>query len=164
MKEKLHIAEARWPSDGSAVIDLFRNYQTYAASLGYDLAFQGFEEEVKGLPGKYARPDGLLLIARYDTEVAGCIAYRRLEPGICEMKRLYVRPRFRGEQIGGSLCRELIREARLHEYRAMRLDTGESMRSARKLYQSLGFKPIAPYYDNPYGDMSYFELLLNGSP
>lgn len=119
-----HIAEAHWPSDFSAVAELFQEYQSYVAALGYDLSFQDFAAELAGLPGKYARPDGVLLIARYGAAAAGCIAYRRLEPRLCEMKRLYVRPSFRGRQIGELLCRELIRHARAQGYDAMRLDTG----------------------------------------
>lgn len=160
MTARTAIAEAHWPADRPAVALLFREYQQYCAQLGYDLSFQGFESEVAGLPGKYAPPEGLLLIARRESAVAGCIAYRALQPELCEMKRLYVRPEFRGRQIGDLLCRELMEMARSRGYRRMRLDSGEGMRSARRLYEKLGFTTIAPYYANPYGDMVFLECAL----
>jgi putative acetyltransferase len=153
------IAEARWPADASAVAALLREYESYAAGLGYDLCFQGFAAELAGLPGQYAPPHGLMLLAWSGEEAAGCAAYRPLAEGICEMKRLYVRPPWRGRGLGERLCRELIDEARACGYRAMRLDTGEAMRSARKLYAALGFTPIPSYYETPYETLC-FELSL----
>ncbi|HZU90284.1 MAG TPA: GNAT family N-acetyltransferase [Stellaceae bacterium] len=155
----VRVAEARWPAETAAAAALFREYGHYAAALGYDLGFQGFAAELAGLPGPYARPRGLLLLAWSGAEAAGCAGYRPLAEGICEMKRLYVRPVFRGHGIGELLCRELIREARACGYRAMRLDTGAAMHSARRLYAALGFTPIPPYYETPYETLC-FELSL----
>lgn len=153
------IAGARWPADVDAAAALLREYASYAAGLGYDLGFQGFAAELAGLPGQYARPHGLMLLAWAGEEAAGCVAYRPLAEAICEMKRLYVRPPWRGRGIGERLCRELIGEARACGYRAMRLDTGEAMRSARNLYAALGFTPIPSYYETPYETLC-FELAL----
>ncbi len=157
---EIDIREARWPADRADVAALFREYGSYVASLGYDLAFQGFAAELAALPGKYAPPQGGLLIARRAGAALGCVAFRPLAPEICEMKRLYVRPEARGSRLGEILCRELMRRAHRAGYRAMRLDTAAPMRPARALYLSLGFKPIPPYYDNPYGDMAFFEAVL----
>lgn len=153
------IAEARWPQDAAAVTALLREYENYASGLGIDLAFQGFEREVADLPGAYAPPRGRMLLARARAQAAGVAAFRPLAEGICEMKRLYVRPGFRGQGIGERLCREVIGRARAWGYRAMRLDTGEGMRSARRLYEALGFAPIPPYYHTPYPTLC-FELSL----
>lgn len=161
---EIEIVEARWPADRADVAALFREYGAYVASLGYDLAFQGFEAELAGLPGKYAPPEGLLLIARRAGAALGCVAYRPLSAAICEMKRLYVKPDARGSRLGETLCRVLMRRARAAGYGAMRLDTAQPMRRARELYLSLGFKPIAPYYDNPYPDMAFFEAMLEPDP
>ncbi|HJU18161.1 MAG TPA: GNAT family N-acetyltransferase [Stellaceae bacterium] len=155
------IAEARWPADASAMAALLREYASHAAALGYDLTFQGFAAELAGLPGPYVRPHGLLLIARSGAGAAGCAGYRPLAEGICEMKRLYVRPGFRRQGIGERLCRELIGRARECGYRAMRLDTGAAMQSARRLYAALGFAAIPPYYETPY-DTLCLELSLAG--
>ena len=156
------IAEARWPADTGAVAALLREYAGYAAGLGYDLGFQGFAAELAGLPGQYALPRGLMLLAWSGEDAAGCAAYRPYAEGICEMKRLYVRPPWRGHGIGQRLCRELIREARACGYRAMRLDTGEAMHSARNLYVALGFTPIPSYYETPYPTLC-FELSLGAA-
>jgi putative acetyltransferase len=156
------IAEARWPADAGAAAALLREYERYAAALGYDLCFQGFAAELAGLPGPYARPHGLMLLARAGEEAAGCAAYRPLADGICEMKRLYVRPSWRGHGLGRLLCRELIREARACGYRAMRLDTGAAMHSARRLYAALGFTAIPSYYETPYPTLC-FELSLGAA-
>lgn len=130
----------------------------YAASLDIDLGFQDFAAEVAGLPGSYARPDGVMLIAWAEGEMAGIVAYRRHERASCEMKRLYVRPGFRGSGLGRRLCEALIAEARAHGYRRMLLDTVASMAAARRLYEALGFRPIPPYYDNPLPGAAYLAL------
>ena len=154
---QIRIAEARWPQDRDIVDSLFREY---VASLREDISFQNFEQEFAGLPGKYARPGGVVLIAWESTAPAGAIAYRMLEPGIAEMKRLYVRPAFRGRDIGRELASELIEDARQQGYRTMVLDTLASMGAARALYRDLGFAPVKPYYDNPLPGTMYMALEL----
>ena len=153
----IRISEARWPQDRAIVEALFREY---VASLTEDISFQNVDDEFAGLPGKYARPSGVVLIARDGEEAAGAIAYRMVEPGVCEMKRLYVRPAFRGSGLGRELANELIEDARLHGYRTMLLDTLASMVTARALYRDLGFVPVAPYYDNPLPGVMYMALQL----
>jgi ribosomal protein S18 acetylase RimI-like enzyme len=138
-------------------------FEEYAASLGIDLCFQSFEQELAGLPGSYAPPEGRLLLAREDGQTAGCIALRPLEPGICEMKRLYVRPAFRAHGIGRVLVDRIVQEARQVGYRLMRLDTLPSMAAALALYRRLGFREIAPYYENPVEGAVFLELQLNRS-
>ena len=156
--QRLRIAEARWPRDAAIVEALFREY---VASLDADISFQDVDRELAGLPGKYARPSGVVLIAWIGEDAAGAVAYRPIEPGICEMKRLYVRPDFRGRDIGRTLAERLIEEARAAGYRTMVLDTLASMGAALTLYRTLGFAPIPAYYDNPLPGATYlgFELI-----
>jgi ribosomal protein S18 acetylase RimI-like enzyme len=154
---QIRIAEARWPDDQALAEALFREY---VASLGVDIGFQNVDAELSSLPGKYARPGGVVLIARDGDEAAGIGAYRALEAGIAEMKRLYVRPRWRGVKLGRELAEELIEDARVQGYRTIVLDTLQSMDAAKKLYLSLGFRPIAPYYDNPLSGTTYLALEL----
>ncbi|MEQ1922644.1 MAG: GNAT family N-acetyltransferase [Pyrinomonadaceae bacterium] len=137
---------------------LFREYEAW---LAMDLCFQGFEAELATLPGKYAMPDGRLYLAYSDDKLAGCIALRKLDDGICEMKRLFVRDGFRGAKVGVSLIEKLIADAREIGYKQMRLDTyPPKMGKAVKLYESHGFVPIPPYYDNPHTDVLFMELAL----
>jgi putative acetyltransferase len=133
----------------------------YAGSLEIDLCFQGFGQELQTLPGAYAPPSGCLLLARVDGAEAGCIGYRRIDNSICEMKRLYVRPLFRNRGLGRSLAVEVIARARKQGYHSMRLDTLATMLDAIRLYESLGFTRIAPYYHNPSGCAVFMELSLN---
>jgi ribosomal protein S18 acetylase RimI-like enzyme len=135
----------------------------YAAALGIDLGFQNFDHELASLPGDYAPSDGRLLLAIYENQVAGCVALRKFDEGICEMKRLYVRPQFRGLHIGQSLVQAVIDEARKIGYVRMRLDTLPSMKSARALYQSFGFQEIPPYRFNPIEGTTFMELMLSCS-
>ena len=132
----------------------------YADSLGFDLDFQNFDQELDTLPGDYAAPDGCLIMAEDNGKWARCVALRRLENHICEMKRLYVKQDFRGRGIGKVLAQAVLNEARSRGYAKMRLDTVESMHAARALYASLGFYPIEPYRYNPIDGASYMELKL----
>jgi|SRR5712671_1789267 len=133
----------------------------YAKSLGFSLCFQNFDEELAGLPGDYAPPQGRLLLGEYDSQVAGCVALHKLEAGICEMKRLYLRPPFRGKGLGGVLAEHIIAEARQIGYERMRLDTVEPvMKDAVAMYRRLGFKEIAAYCANPIAGALYMELRL----
>jgi len=133
----------------------------YAESLGFSLCFQGFDEEVKNLPGAYAPPRGRLLLASLNGQSAGCIALRELDPAICEMKRLYVRPNLRGKSLGRLLVDGIIAEARSIGYERMRLDTiGSSMQDAIALYRRRGFREIEPYRTNPIAGALYLELSL----
>lgn len=138
--------------------NLFREYEAW---FGLKLCFQNFDEEVANLPGKYAAPEGRLFLAFADEKVAGCIALRKLEDKICEMKRLFVRDEFRGRKIGVLLIEKLFEEARQIGYKKMRLDTFPAkMGKAVSLYESYGFRKIAPYYHNPYGETLFMELDL----
>ena len=135
-------------------------FEEYVTSLSFDLAFQNFENELTGLPGDYAPPEGCLLLALYDNQPAGCVALRKLQDGICEMKRLYVKPQLRGLHIGRTLAEAIITQARRIGYRKMRLDTAPSMQVAQTLYQSLGFVDIDAYCYNPLSGARFMELNL----
>ena len=133
----------------------------YAQSLGMNLCFQNFEQELATLPGDYAPPHGRLLLAEYESHLAGCGALHEWEPGICEMKRLYLRPSFRGKGLGRVLAEAIITEARNIGYQRMRLDTIEPiMKDAVEMYRKLGFREITPYRPNPIAGAMYMELLL----
>ncbi len=134
--------------------------QEYAASLNFDLCFQGLTQELAELPGDYAPPGGCLLLGYVNGEAAGCVALRRLEPDVGEMKRLYLRPAFRGHGLGRRLVEEVLRRAAALGYRCVRLDTVPAMASAIRLYRSLGFRDIPPYRSNPVPGATYLELQL----
>lgn len=126
-----------------------------------NLCFQNFEQELAGLPGEYALPDGRLLLAEYEGQLAGCVALHKWQADICEMKRLYLRSSFRGKGLGRALAEAIIGEARSIGYRRMRLDTIEPiMKDAVEMYRKLGFREVAPYRPNPIAGAMYMELNL----
>lgn len=153
----MKIKRAQTPDEINEIRCLFREYEAF---LDVDLCFQGFEDELSGLPGKYAPPAGELLIATAEDRVAGCVALRTLDDRVCEMKRLFVRPEFRKTGLGKRLVREIIDVARQIGYPVMRLDTLDRLTEAMRLYESLGFRRIAPYYENPLQGVVYWELNL----
>jgi ribosomal protein S18 acetylase RimI-like enzyme len=132
----------------------------YAAESALDLCFQNFDAELASLPGDYAPPGGRLFLMLYQDQLAGCVALRKLEEGVCEMKRLFVRPAFRGLGLGRALTERVIDEAKAAGYAAMRLDTLARMRAAVSLYESFGFRRIGAYRPNPLEDVIYLELKL----
>lgn len=142
----IDILPAAAPADLPVVRALFREY---AAGLGIDLCFQDFETELATLPGKYAPPEGRLLLAWNGAEAVGCVALRPIADGACEMKRLYVRTTVRGQQLGRRLAERICREARDAGYRRICLDTLPTMSAAIGLYSAMGFTRIAPYVFNP---------------
>jgi ribosomal protein S18 acetylase RimI-like enzyme len=146
-----------------AIAEIRRLFREYAASLDVDLCFQGFEQELASLPGAYAPPRGRLLLALDEGQSAACIALRPLGEDACEMKRLYVRPEFRGRSLGRQLAEVVIDTARTLGYAHMRLDTLPSMRDAIALYRFLGFVEIEPYYPNPVPGALFMELSLRGA-
>jgi len=158
MSATLNIRHAESPEEIEIVRRIFREYEAW---LGMDLCFQGFEEELRTLPGKYAMPDGRLFLAFADGRPAGCIAMRKLEDRICEMKRLYLRAEARGLGLGTMLVEKLIEDARTLGYQKMRLDTyPPKMGKAVSIYESHGFYPISPYYANPHEGVSFLEKAL----
>lgn len=133
----------------------------YANSLGFSLCFQNFDKELTGLPGDYSAPHGRLLVAESNGKTAGCVALHPLEPQVCEMKRLYVRPEFRGIKLGLALVNAILTEARKIGYQKIRLDTVEpSMKDAVAMYRRFGFQEIGPYRSNPMPGTLYMELDL----
>jgi ribosomal protein S18 acetylase RimI-like enzyme len=133
----------------------------YAKSLGFSLCFQNFDKELADLPGDYAPPEGRLLLAEYESQIAGCVALHKLSDEICEMKRLYLRPQFRGRGLGRILADRMIAEARQIGYKRMRLDTVEPvMKDAVGMYRKIGFREIDPYRPNPMAGTLYMELEL----
>ncbi|MDQ2921102.1 MAG: GNAT family N-acetyltransferase [Acidobacteriota bacterium] len=147
-------------SDGE-VQQVRRLFEEYAGWLGFNLCFQNFDKELAQLPGDYAPPNGRLLLAVENDQVAGCVALRKIGEGIGEMKRLYVRPEFRGKGLGRTLTETIIEAARDLSYQRLRLDTLPGrMDQAIAMYRSLGFIDIERYYNNPYEDAAFMELIL----
>jgi putative acetyltransferase len=158
VRDPIELIQATLPEHIEQARALFLEYGN---SLGFSLCFQSFDEEVKDLPGAYGPPSGILLLARFADHAAGCIALRKLDAGICEMKRLYVRPGDRGRSLGRILVERLIVEARSLGYERMRLDTiASAMQDAVALYRRTGFREIAPYSSIPIDSALWMELLL----
>lgn len=153
------VTEAKSLAEIAAVRELFIEY---AAWIGFSLAYQNFDDELASLAGKYARPSGRLLLAHVDEAPAGCGGLRRLEPAVCEMKRLFVKPEFRGRGLGRKLAEKLISDACEMGYSTMCLDTvAKKMGNAVRLYEALGFREIPAYYPNARAGTLYFELRLD---
>jgi ribosomal protein S18 acetylase RimI-like enzyme len=163
----MHVPEIRLiVPDTPALIEATRDiFREYASSLAVDLSFQGFEPELRSLPGEYAGPNGCLLLALVDGAVAGCGAYRRITdvdyPNACEMKRLYVRRAYRRFGLGRQVAQALIDDARQARYSSMLLDTLDDMEAARELYASLGFVEVPPFYFNPLPGAHYLCVDLD---
>src|SRR6185436_12068065 len=154
----MRLVQAQTADDIDNARQLFSEYSDW---LQIDLCFQNFEKELANLPGEYAAPAGRLLLAYQDSELVGCVALRRIDEGVCEMKRLFLREKFRGRGLGRRLLEAIIREAKQIGYERMRLDTlPPKMNDAIALYRSYGFKDIAPYYDNPVNGAIFMELEL----
>jgi ribosomal protein S18 acetylase RimI-like enzyme len=153
----IKIVEANTKEFVKRVKELIREY---ALSLEFDLQFQDFDKEIEDFPGQYASPTGCLYIALDENQPIGCVALRDLGQGICEMKRLYIKPLFRGQKVGKLLAEIIIKTARDMGYDYMRLDTVPSMKQANMLYNTLGFKQIEPYRFNPIEGATFFELNL----
>lgn len=154
----VHLDLASTPADLEVIRVLFREY---ADSLGVNLDYQGFEEELRDLPGPYAAPSGTLLLARSDNDVVGCVGVRPIDDRTAEMKRLYVRPSGRGLGLGRTLAEAAIRFATATGYDRMRLDTLPTMDRAQELYRSLGFMPIDAYRFSPVPGTVFLELVLD---
>ena len=152
------IFQAQTTRDIEVARALFREYAQF---LDVDLCFQDFEQELATLPGRYAPPNGRLLLAFEGEQAAGSVALRPLERGICEMKRLFVRPAWRGQGLGHLLALQIVNDATALGYTVMRLDTLDTLHSAMHLYTMLGFQRCAPYYDNPLPGVVYWERTLN---
>ena len=154
----MRLSRATTPDDIQNARQLF---EEYAASLGFSLCFQNFDQELASLPGKYSAPSGCLLLAYSNEQLAGCIALRQLDTETCEMKRLFVRPDFRGARLGKVLVDAIIAEARAIGYKRMCLDTVPGqMDRAIGLYEAIGFRDVEPYYDNPVEGARFMELHL----
>ncbi|MGC1647962.1 MAG: GNAT family N-acetyltransferase [Candidatus Sulfotelmatobacter sp.] len=154
----LALSQAESPVQIAKARELFLEY---AQSLGFSLCFQNFDKELAELPGDYAPPEGRLLLAEYEGQLAGCVALHKLDDAICEMKRLYLRSQFRGKGLGRLLADRIIAEARQIGYQRMRLDTIEPvMKDAVAMYRKIGFREIAAYRSNPIAGAMYMELQL----
>ncbi len=155
---RLSIVEA---GSSDELLQIRTLFEEYAKTLGSDPCLQDFSEELATLPGRYARPGGRLLLAMIEDKVAGCAALRSLDAETGEMKRVYVRPAFRGLGLGRMLAASILHESRVAGYRRVRLDTLPSMNQAQDLYRDLGFREIGPYGDNPVAGAVYLEVELD---
>lgn len=155
MTTAFNIAESGKSLD--TIRELFREYEQY---IGIDLCFQDFENELKSLPGAYARPQGRLYLIESGGEIAGCAALRKFDDHACEMKRLYVREKFRGRGLGRQAAELIVAEARKIGYERMMLDTLHTMTEAITLYESLGFKNVPEYRNNPIAGAVFMEMKL----
>jgi len=138
-------------------------FEEYIAALGIDLTFQNVAEELVRIRDMYMPPGGALLLAEYGERPAGCVGLRKIDVGRCEMKRLYVRKKFRSQGVGNALCHKIIAKGKALGYREMLLDTLASMKHARALYQAFGFQNARPYYHNPLPGARYMSLVLRES-
>ena len=154
----MKILQAQTADDIETVRALFREYERF---LEVDLCFQGFAEELATLPGRYAPPQGRLLLAWAGEQAAGCVALRPLENGVCEMKRLFIRSAYRGQGLGLMLAQRIIHEAITVGYTVMRLDTLDTLERAMRIYENLGFQRCAPYYANPLPGVVYWQRALS---
>lgn len=143
--------------DKKQIQELFTAYQE---ELGLDLCFQGFAEELKGLPGVYAEPEGAILVSRLENEIVGVVALKQLEPGICEMKRLYIKPEQRGQSMGQKLVSKIIEIGKEKDYKTMKLDSLEKLKPAIALYERFGFQRVDAYNYNPDETVVYYALSL----
>jgi len=157
MQKRTEFSLADSPTDFATARALFVEYRT---ELNVDLCFQSFTAELDNLPALYAPPTGRLIIARVDGKIAGCVAVKKIDAKTCEMKRLYVKPEFRGNKVGIALVKKIIEIARELGYKAMRLDTLVSLERAVSIYKHVGFKSIPPYYHNPLPKVLFFEKAL----
>ncbi|MDR1341298.1 MAG: GNAT family N-acetyltransferase [Prevotellaceae bacterium] len=132
----------------------------YIQWLNHDLSFQNIDDELNYFPKKYSEPEGAFLIARGDNELVGCVGIKKLEDGICEMKRLFVNDSYRGNGVGRKLVEMIVQEARLKHYEKMRLDTLDTMEDALNIYRKSGFYEIEAYYNNPADGVVYLEKIL----
>lgn len=153
----MKIIEATSAAQIQTAAALFREYQQF---LSVDLCFQGFEDELANLPGKYAQPSGAILLAEVQEQIVGCVAVRPIEGQICEMKRLYVKPSAQGQSAGRLLAEAIIKKAKLLGYTKMQLDTLKRLDTAISLYLKLGFTKTDAYYPNPLSEVVFLELEL----
>jgi ribosomal protein S18 acetylase RimI-like enzyme len=155
----MQLVQAQSPEEIESARELFAEYASW---IEISLCFQNFDQELAGLPGDYAPPNGRLFLAVDDNDVMGCVALRKIGDGVGEMKRLYVRPEFRGRGLGRALTEKLIAEAKQIGYARLRLDTlPGKMDQAIAMYRSFGFQEIPPYYKNPVADATFMELMLS---
>jgi len=156
--ENVKIIKAETVDDIADIRTLFREYESF---LAIDLDFQNFEAEIAALPGKYAFPEGSLLLVREGSNAIGCVGLRKFKDDICEMKRLYVKPRYQKQGLGRTLCMTIIRDAIKIGYTRMVLDTLDRLKTAMALYADLGFERTKPYYENPIPGVIYWAIDLN---
>jgi len=152
---KLQIVENAYHVDQAKAL-----FQEYANTRKNDPALVNFSEEINNLPGEYAPPEGNIILAYCDGSLAGCVAVHKLKDDICEMKRLYVSPKFQGRGIGRCLIMAILNQAEILGYTRMRLDTIPTMKTAQKLYESFGFYEIPAYRNNPNKGTKYYELKM----